>query len=299
MLVGHPQGAHRGGPDPHLGAVQVHALAQALGPELPVPVGQVVETIRIGQHHRDAAASQPAQVVQDRAQVGGVAHQLRAGGPGGHGRGPAREAVHVDAQQGGGQESHGGQHREAAAHPVGHREAGQAVLVGDPAQGAFGSVGGHQHSFAIPRLPRAGAQPFPKNQEAGHGLGRVPTLGDHVHQRLARVQGLQQGPHSLRVDVVQDVQARLFLGPAIGGAQRGVQGDQAQGRAADAQDHQVGEASFQAAGAGLQLASVLSRQIVEGQRARGAPLRQPRVQGAHLGSVAGRGLQAEWPVSSG
>ena len=56
MLVGGADGGHGRGPAVDRPPLAIHALAQALGPELPVPLGELPQPIGVGHEHVDAGA---------------------------------------------------------------------------------------------------------------------------------------------------------------------------------------------------------------------------------------------------
>ena len=110
VLVNRSERGHR------RGALAV--LAQALGPELHVPAREAFEPVGIGHHHGDALAARLARSATASAAptaAGTSAGGRRSSTGASAAAAPVRMAVDVEAEHGGGQQAHIGEHGKAAA----------------------------------------------------------------------------------------------------------------------------------------------------------------------------------------
>ena len=184
------------GEDDRGGEQALVVLALALAEELLPPLVHHGVAGLVADHDLGALAL----VVQDVADGGvlvavvllqrGVVVQL-------HGLlGAAHQGVDVRAGHGDGQQAHGGEHRVAAAHVIGHHKGLVALFVGQVLQGALGLVGGAEDALPGALLAVLLLQQLPEHPEGDGGLGGGAGLGNHVDGdvlALANLHQLRQG----------------------------------------------------------------------------------------------------------
>ena len=229
-----------GGEDDAGGHEALVVLAFALAVELLVPLVHHGEVGLVGGHQLNALAL----AVQDVA-GGGVFVAVvvrRADGVGGAGvRSALHQLVDVAAGAGDGQQAHGGEHRVAAAHVVGHHKGGPALVVGLLFQGAAGLVGGGVDAVFGLFLAVAVFQILLEHPEGQRGLGGGAGFGDDVHAHpLAFAAGQDVVQVGRRDGVAGEEDLRgVFAGAVVHLALDGLDGGTgAQIGAADADDHQ-------------------------------------------------------------
>ena len=184
------------GEDDRGGEQALVVLALALAEELLPPLVHHGVAGLVADHDLGALAL----VVQDVADGGvlvavvllqrGVVVQL-------HGLlGAAHQGIDVRAGHGDGQQAHGGEHRVAAAHVIGHHKGLVALFVGQVLQGALGLVGGAEDALPGALLAVLLLQQLPEHPEGDGGLGGGAGLGNHVDGdvlALANLHQLRQG----------------------------------------------------------------------------------------------------------
>ena len=157
----------------------------------------------------------------------------------GHGGRPVQQGLPVDAQKGGGQQTHGRQGRIAAAQVVRHFQRIQPVPGGFFTQEALVQVRDHDHVL-VPALAQGPAQPVPAEEILGQGLDGAAGFADADHGGLA---GRQLGQPALEgggADIVRDPEAgAVVAGAILPGREGALQGAGAQRGTADTQHQHV------------------------------------------------------------
>ena len=145
-------------------------------------------------------------------------------------------AHHVDTGHGHGQQTHGGQHAEAAAHIVGHHKAGPALGVGQGLEHAAVGVGGGENVL-VSLIAVLLLQQLTEDTEGDRRLQGGAGLGDDVHVEILVAQLLQNVAEIIRR---QAVAGEKYLGVVLAG--QGLEqldgASRAQVGAADTDDHQ-------------------------------------------------------------
>ena len=254
VLVGHAQ--RFDGRLPHVAglAVEGDVFAQALRPELAVPVGHEFEAVGIRHHNADVFAALHRHDLQNGAGERGVFGDGRLTANAVHIRGAREHRLDVQPQHCRGQQAHRAQLGEAAADAVGDVEGLVAVLLGEFDQVPLGVVGGGDDVFARLVSQRL-FEDVVDDEVLRHRLAGRARLGDDVEARLFRLDDVEQRGHALGVDVVFDVELRAL---ALGGREvvvmqvaEGVEhGDGAERAAADAQNDEVAELAAHFLGGG-------------------------------------------------
>jgi hypothetical protein len=218
-------------------------------------------------------------------QAGRVVGQVVRVAAVGHGLAALQQGGDVDPHQGGGQQAHGGQHTEPAAHAGGDGKGGDGLPRGDLPEHPLLRVGGEQEVAAVAiRIVVGPGQPLPDHQELGHGLRRRAGLADDVEQCAPHVDPVQEPGHRGWVHVVEYVQAGIMVARLgvplvpVGTPQGMEQGGRPQGGASDPQDDHVLERLARPVGEGLDLGGEVGglEEVVEAESPRGPP-------GRHLG----------------
>ncbi len=116
--------------------------------------------------------------------------------------GACHELVDVEACHGNGQQTHGGEHRETAAHIVGDDERAPALFVGHGAQGTLPGVG-DGHDFLVGSLFALLLLEQLTQQTEGDGrLGGSARFGNDYDAELLALQQLQQLSQVVLTDVL-------------------------------------------------------------------------------------------------
>ncbi len=249
MLVGHPHGGDGSGADEDALLLQPVPLAQALRPELAVPVPDAAQVAAVRHQHGDGHVPAVEQVERRRVELGRVRLEPLVPAAGVHGGRPVQQLLCVYTAHGCAEQAHGAEDAEPAAHVLGDGQRGVAFLPGDaPQQTALrAGIGGGDDVFGRVQAPPP--QQIPRVEELAHRLGRGAGLGDDVEGRRLQLvadqvkQVAQQGG----VHVVHHEDARRAPPGGVVGrqqvvervVQRRVHGDVAQGGAPDAQHHEV------------------------------------------------------------
>ena len=179
MLVGDPQGLHRGLAQVHPLPGQGQVFAQALRPQLGVPVAHQLQGIGVGHHHGDAGPPVHADVHQAGLQQRRVLPHVPAEAAGVHGCCALQHAPDVDAAHGSRQQAHRAEFGEAAPHPIRDVEGLVALPLGDLDQMARGPGGGGDDVLLV-LLSHRLLQQVQYDQVLAHGLRRAAGFGDHV-----------------------------------------------------------------------------------------------------------------------
>ena len=153
----------------------------------------------------------------------------------------AHERLNIHAGHGNGQQAHGGEDGEPAAHVVGHHELLIALGVGQTLQRAPRLVGGGIDALPGPLFAVLLLQQALENAEGDRGLGGGARLGDDVHREVPvadELQQLQQGVGGQAVAGKEHIGGILFLQVIVVGLDDLDDRAGSQIGAADADDHQ-------------------------------------------------------------
>jgi hypothetical protein len=292
-----------------LGALAV--LADALGPELHPPAGEALQPVRVGHGDGDALARMGGGHVEGRAHGGGGLPGREAGAERLVGlRRPLADGRDVEAEHGGGQQPHVGEHRIAPAdarmvfeeaHALGLQEIAQGV----PAPGLAG-LGQAEEQVLGQRLQARLLQGGEHGDGLHQGLARAAGLGDRHVARRGMGQLVQDPVEGGGVEIVEEVDPRA-LGEAARARHRVVpelrQGLPAEARPAGAEEHHVGGVLAQPGGGLPHGRKVVggAGHVQQGQPARGVVLGKPLHGLADLaqGGLERRLLQAALPDAGG
>ena len=188
-------------------AVQRQVLAEALGPQLGVPVADELEGVGVGHHHGHVhalahgsdhqAGLEQRRVLPRIVRSAALVHGARAGDHG----------ADVHTGDGGCQQADRAQLGEAAAHAVRDVEGLVALFAGDLDEEALFPGGGDDDMAAV-IVAHGLFQQVKHDEVLAHGLGRAAGFGDDVEAGGLEVDDVQQRRHALGIDVVLDVEAR-------------------------------------------------------------------------------------------
>ena len=194
VLVGGADRGDRRGPDVHRPPLAVHPLAQALGPELPVPLGELPQPVGVRHQHVDPGAELgvggPVQRGVERGRVPQQVVRTRRARP--RARAPAsRPAMSMPTSA------------------AGSRPTGESTLNRPPTSGGTSSVAipsrvassrraprvriGGEHQVAGRRVAERLLQPGADHQVLRHRLRGAARLADHVDQHPPRVDPRERG----------------------------------------------------------------------------------------------------------
>ncbi len=183
VLIGHPQRFDRQGPRVDHLPLSIDLLAQALAPQLPVPVGHVAQAG--GVRHHDADASSEPRVLQELdagESAGGVFPPVCLRDPVSHVTRTGKQPGHVHPGQRRRQQAHRGEDREPPSHSAGKIEHTYPQRVSYLAQHALGRIGGEDQVVFQPRRAHSSLEALLHHQVSGHRLGSRARLGDDVDQ---------------------------------------------------------------------------------------------------------------------
>ena len=187
-----PQGVQVGGEDDRGGEQALLVLALALAEELLPPLVHHGVAGLVADHDLGALALVVEDVPDGGVLVAVVLLDVLAA-VGVHGlAGAGHQGVDVRPGHGDGQQAHGGEHGEAAAHVVGHHEGLVALFVRQLLQSALGLVGGAEDALPGPLLAVLLLQQLPEDPEGDGGLGGGAGLGDHVDGDVLPLADLHQ-----------------------------------------------------------------------------------------------------------
>ena len=215
VLVGGAGRRHRRGPRVDGAALAIHALAQTLGPELTVPLGELPQPVRVRHEHVDPGAEVGVgRPVEGRVERGRVPQQI-VGLRSLHRLAGAREqGGDVDAHQRRRQQAHRREHAEASADRRRHAQRGDSVAGGDLPQRATLGVGGEDEVPGGRRAERV-LQPGPHHQVLRHRLRGAARLADDVDQHPPRIDAPERRRDRRGIDVVEHGEPREELAALV------------------------------------------------------------------------------------
>ncbi len=206
-------------------------LAQALGPELSIPIGKDDEAVGIRHEHLDGAPTPQVQLTKEHGpDHAHVPRQRRRPAVLAHGAGTVQEGADIEPEECGREEANGGEHGEAPS-DVGWDHAGRdSQSLRENEQVSLGGVGRRCPSGEGARTSRL-LRPVEKHEQVGHGLGGAARLGDDVHGDSGRIERRKLGCHTFGIDIVEDDEPLLRPKGCV-------ERKRPEGRAADAIHHQ-------------------------------------------------------------
>ena len=212
MLVRDAEGFDGGLSRVHDVAVEVDRLAEALAPQLAIPVRHIFQRIGIRHHNGDVLALFHCDILQHRRRKRGVFGDFARSAPLVHSRRAGEQPLHVYAENRRGQQTHGTELREASAHSVGNVERLEAFLLRELDEVAF-AFGRGGDDVLVPVLSDRLFQDVGNDEVLTHRFAGGAALRDDVEHGAFHVDDVEKREHTLRVDVVLDekFQPPLFI----------------------------------------------------------------------------------------
>ena len=177
MLIGGSQGPDRGAAGIHDLALEILALSQAFSPKLAEPIRHAGQAAGVGHEHQVGPGFGGSKEIEEGGQaIGRVLVRRGVFQVLIHEPGPGEEFLHINAGENGGQEPHGGEHREAPPHIGGNGQGSQALFSRQAPERPCFRVGGDDEALPGLGLPHPALEQFVYPQELGQGLGGMARI---------------------------------------------------------------------------------------------------------------------------